>query len=279
MYRSYPHIYGDEALNTWQWLIGFGLGLAIALLAYAARALSRTGAIAAAVVGGITFGAGGVVPGVLLILFFVSSSSLSRVGGRRKRDLHTAFAKGGRRDHIQVLANGFIAAVLALLFGLSRSPLWLAGLAGALAASNSDTWSTELGVLSRTPPRLITNWKRVMPGTSGGVTGLGSLAALAGSALIGIVGGVMSSDHWLALAASCAGFMGAMFDSLLGASVQSIYFCPSCDRETERHPEHSCGAETQHLRGWRWLNNDGVNFAASLLGAAVAMGIWSLSRA
>jgi uncharacterized membrane protein len=169
--------------------------------------------------------------------------------------------------------------VLALLFGLSRSPLWLAGLAGALAASNSDTWSTELGVLSRTAPRLITNWKRVMPGTSGGVTGLGSLAALAGSALIGIVGGVMSSDHWLVLAASCAGFMGAMFDSLLGASVQSIYFCPSCDRETERHPEHSCGAKTQHLRGWRWLNNDGVNFAASLLGAAVAMGLWSLGGA
>ena len=108
---------------------------------------------------------------------------------------------------------------------------------------------------------------------------LRSRAALAGSALIGIVGGVMNADVWLALAASCAGFIGAMFDSLLGASVQSIYFCPSCDRETERHPEHSCGAQTQPLRGWRWLNNDGVNFAASLVGAAVAMGIWSLSRA
>jgi uncharacterized protein (TIGR00297 family) len=265
-------------LNAWQWLIGFGLGLAIALLAYAAGALSITGAIAATLVGAVTFGGGGIVSGVLLILFFVSSSVLSRVGKRRKRSMHAKFAKGGRRDHGQVLANGLTAAVMSLLFGVSADPLWLAGAAGALAASNSDTWSTELGVLSRTPPRLITTWAKVAPGTSGGVTALGTLAAMAGSALIGIAGGLMSADVRLISSVSYAGLIGAMFDSFLGASVQAIYHCPSCDHETERHPAHSCGTETRHVRGWRWLNNDGVNFAASLVGAAVAMGIWALGR-
>jgi uncharacterized membrane protein len=52
--------------------------------------------------------------------------------------------------------------------------------------------------------------------------------------------------------------------------VQSIYYCPTCQKETERHPLHTCGTATQPLRGWRWLDNDLVNFACSLMGAAVA---------
>jgi uncharacterized protein (TIGR00297 family) len=264
-------------LNALQLSIGFGLGLGIALLAHAAGSLSKTGAIAATLVGGITFGVGGVIPGVLLILFFVSSSMLSRVGKAQKHGLHSAFAKGGRRDHGQVLANSLIATALAFLYGFSGDGLWLVGAAGALAASNGDTWSTELGVLSRTSPRLITTWASVEPGTSGGVTALGSMAALAGSASIGVVGGLMSTDVWLALGASIAGLIGALFDSFLGASVQGIFHCPSCDRETERHPLHSCGTETSHSRGWRWMNNDAVNFLASVVGALAAMGVWLLA--
>jgi uncharacterized protein (TIGR00297 family) len=263
-------------LNAWQWLLGFGLGFIIAGLAYAVGALSRSGTLAAALVGGITFGAGGLIPGVLLILFFVSSSVLSRLGGRRKRELQIEFAKGGRRDLGQVFANGLIAAGMALLFGISGNRLWLVGLAGALAASNGDTWSTELGILSRSKPRLITTWATVEPGTSGGVTALGTAVAAAGAAAIGVVGGVMGGDTWLAISAACGGLAGTIVDSMLGASVQAIYYCPTCGSETERHPLHRCGSRTRHLRGWRWLNNDGVNFAAALSGSLAAMGIWFL---
>ena len=73
-----------------------------------------------------------------------------------------------------------------------------------------------------------------------------------------------------------AGFGGALFDSLLGATVQGIYRCPSCEKETERYPQHTCGDTTVHIRGWRWLNNDLVNFAASVFGAVVAYIGWSL---
>jgi uncharacterized membrane protein len=86
----------------------------------------------------------------------------------------------------------------------------------------------------------------------------------------------MGADARLALGATVAGLIGALFDSLLGASVQGIFHCPSCDRETEKHPRHSCGTDTHHLRGWRWLNNDAVNFAASMVGALIAMGLWLL---
>ncbi|MBD5656320.1 MAG: DUF92 domain-containing protein, partial [Candidatus Eremiobacteraeota bacterium] len=61
-------------------------------------------------------------------------------------------------------------------------------------------------------------------------------------------------------------------DSVLGASLQSLRFCPQCRRPTEREP-HGCGANTSQLRGLSWFGNDGVNFAATLVGAAVAFAV------
>jgi uncharacterized membrane protein len=72
-------------------------------------------------------------------------------------------------------------------------------------------------------------------------------------------------------AISLAGFLGSLFDSLLGATLQAIYRCPACAKETERHPQHLCGTETVQIRGWRWLNNDGVNFACALMGAIITV--------
>jgi uncharacterized membrane protein len=67
---------------------------------------------------------------------------------------------------------------------------------------------------------------------------------------------------------------GSMLDSLLGATVQAIYYCPACDKETERRI-HTCGTKTRPLRGWPWMNNDVVNFIATLWGALIAMSMHS----
>jgi uncharacterized membrane protein len=146
-----------------------------------------------------------------------------------------------------------------------------------MAAVNADTWATEVGVLSRKLPRLITTGKVVERGTSGGITLAGSLAAFLGSLLVGCVAAVfmpVSNTLLFILAASLGGLAGSLVDSLLGASVQGIYACPSCEKETERHPLHSCGTVTVHLRGWRWVNNEIVNFACSLAGAIFAVLLW-----
>ena len=261
-------------LNPLQLVGGFLLAVLVAVGAHAAGSLSRSGAIAAMAVGTLTFGVGGALPAVLLLLFFLSSSALSRVGGARKLRVATAFAKGGRRDHGQVLANGGLAALLSVGYGLTGDSLWLAGLGGALAAVNADTWATELGVLARQAPRLITSGTSVEPGTSGAISGPGTLAALGGALLIGIPLAIAGMPK-LTLAAAIGGMAGSLLDSLLGATVQAIYTCPACAKETERHPQHSCGTPTHWLRGWRWLDNDGVNFSASLAGALVTAGVWS----
>lgn len=257
-----------------QILLGLALAAIISLLAWHFHSLSADGAVAATGLGTIVFGLGGWTWAVLLLIFFSSSSALTYAFKSRKRTLVEDYAKGGRRDAGQVLSNGGIAGlfvVLHLLYAQATWP-WL-GFAAALAAVNADTWATELGVLDRFPPRLITNLRKpVSKGTSGGLSVVGTLAALLGSVVVGAAAAAFStSDQWLWFGLiSVSGLLGSLLDSLLGATVQAMYFCPTDRKETERYPLHSCGTATIHIRGWRWLNNDWVNLACSLGGVLAA---------
>lgn len=264
--------------------------MAVAWMAYLAGALNLSGAFAAAIVGTIVFGLGGLNWAVLLLAFFISSSVLSQLFKGRKSELGEKFAKSSRRDAGQVLANGGVASAVVLIWfamkvafqmrGLVADPDWMwVAYAGSLASVNADTWATELGVLSRSVPRLITSGARVERGTSGGVTGLGFMAALGGAGLIAGLAAwlrVQASVRPAGLLAAVAtgGAAGAVLDSILGSSLQAIYYCPLCEKETERHPLHSCGTTTRLIRGWVWLNNDRVNAACALGGALVAAAVW-----
>jgi uncharacterized protein (TIGR00297 family) len=266
--------------NSLQLLLGMLLGALIAFAAWRARSLKPSGAIAAAISGGLVFGLGGLPWAALLLTFFISSSVLSQVFSRRKLAVDAKYSKGSQRDWGQVLANGGLGAVLAVFYGFFPQYGWLwVAFAGAMAAVNADTWATEIGFFSSIQPRLITNGRKVESGTSGGVTPLGYLAALCGSALIAVIAAfLIPSGNPLALAAiiTLAGIGGATFDSLLGTTVQAIYFCPTCQKETERHPIHTCGTQTVLAHGWRWLQNDWVNFLCSLAGALLAAGLYYL---
>ncbi|MBM3152178.1 MAG: DUF92 domain-containing protein [Chloroflexi bacterium] len=263
-----------------QLLIGSLTAILIAILATRAGSLSRSGGLAAALIGTMVFGLGGWQWAILLLAFFITSSLLTRAFKKRKSTLEEKFAKGGKRDAGQVLANGGVAAICAALGGAFPAASWTWWLfAAALAAVNADTWATELGVLNRTEPRLITNGRPVERGTSGGISWAGTLAALAGSGLIAVLAVMAAPEPFDALPSwqafgllAISGLLGSLFDSLLGATIQAIYHCPQCDKETERHPLHLCGTATSHLRGWKWLDNDFVNLACSLAGVFVMTG-------
>ena len=259
-----------------QLLIGFLLALLIAFAAYRAHSLSRSGAVGAAIVGTVIFGIGGWQWAVLLLTFFITSTGLTRAFKKRKTGLNEKFSKGGQRDIGQVFGNGGLATLFAGLWYFFPGEAWVwAAFAAALAAVNADTWATELGVLNPHPPRLVTNLSKVVEkGTSGGISLVGTLASLAGSGLIGILAVVFPPvpvSPYLGILITLAGLGGSLFDSLLGATVQAIYHCPSCDKETERHPLHTCGEQTTLQRGWPWLDNDWVNFACGAFGVLVAL--------
>jgi len=260
-----------------QILYGLLLAILVAYLAYRAHSLNRSGALAATIVGTVIFGLGGWQWAVLLLIFFITSSGLSRAFKKRKADLNEKFSKGHERDAGQVLGNGGLATLFVALHAFYPESIlpWI-GFAASLAAVNADTWATELGVLNPTPPRMITNLTRhVEKGTSGGISSFGTLASFVGSAIIAVPAvllspyGTLNANHILLITA--AGLAGSLFDSLLGATVQAMYYCPTDQKETEKHPLHTCGTQTVHVRGWKWLDNDWVNFACGAFGILVAL--------
>jgi uncharacterized protein (TIGR00297 family) len=228
--------------------------------------LTASGAVAATFVGTCAFGAFGAAGAGILLAFFVSSVLLSRYGKARKAKL-VDVDKQGPRDAAQVLANGGAAALCALV-ALGGDPRFAIAFCGAFAAATADTWATEIGTLMRRPPVSILTFRKMPTGLSGGVTIAGSVASIVGAL-------------WIALAASFAvgtaaivaialgGIVGALADSILGASLQSLRWCPACGRACETNP-HVCGTATVPARGASWITNDAVNFAATALGAAIA---------
>ncbi len=252
---------------------------AIGALAYRRGSLSRSGVLGAILTGTTIFAGGGVAPAALLVTFFTSSSALSHWRKGRQRESVVEHAKGERRDFAQTIANGGVAAALVALGRVRPATPWFPAYVGALATVNADTWATELGLFSRQSPRLITNGRPVAPGTSGGITPLGTGAAALGATVIGTVAALctllpgrraaprLGVGETVAVAV-VAGVAGSLADSLLGATLQASYRCPVCDAATER-PSHRCGTPTVLVGGWRWIDNDMVNCAASLCGAVL----------
>ncbi len=265
--------------SVWRLAWGAVLSLTIAGLARRWRALSRDGFWGALLTGTLTLGFGGWAWGVALVAFFLTSTALTRWHRESKAALARFGAKGGERDLGQVLANGGVAALLAVLSALLSQRLVAVAFAGSLAAATADTWATEVGVLSRTPPRRIVDGRVVPPGTSGGVTPMGWLAGAAGALFLpafffllargeAALAGLPALPVRDALPAALGGVVGMTVDSLLGATLQGCYRCPACGEMTERRVH--CGRPALRQRGWAWLDNDGVNLAATITGALVA---------
>lgn len=262
-------------------LIGLVLSGGIAALAYRRRDLTAPGAWGAVGVGTAVFGGGGLAWGILLVAFFTSSALLTRYRLPEKAAAFRESAKGATRDLRQVLANGLVGALLAAAAALAPRPELPLAFLGSLGAVTADTWATEVGVLSRRPPRDLIRGRPVSPGTSGAVSLLGAAAALAGAGFIGGLAALLAvlGGGWAAVpppvpalvaAAIVGGMAGSLADSLLGATIQGLFWCPYCRTYTER-PRHGCGNPAELIRGLTLLDNDGVNLACSLVGAAAGL--------
>jgi len=237
------------------------------------------------------------------LAFFISSSHFTKKGAKRKRQIDAAYVEGGQRTAVQVLANGgfcsFVATLYLLFVGLEdklihfevdRTASFLSIMfLATLACNNGDTWASELGVLSRSAPRLITNCRQVPAGTNGGVSAYGTLASVAGGAFVGLVDAltaalIHANDQPPASSASSggphqlvplivigafAGLFGSLIDSILGATLQ-YSGVDSLGRVVSDLPSSSSAAsEAKHIAGVAILDNHQVNFVSSIISGLV----------
>ena len=272
------------------------LGAGLAFKGYRGGSLDTSGAVGAALVGWGTLYAG-VRFGVVLGAFFFLSSAMTRVGGEIKKRIdenHVPGKASGARNWIQVAANGLVPTFLAMSYSFATGgPEYLLGVNNAfetpLAAAFigyygcccGDTWSSELGVLSRKMPRLITTGKECKPGTNGGVTTLGLVASAAGGFAVGFAfwcGGlfvpVVTGNVGLALKFAAqwpvlviglgAGVVGSLMDSLLGATIQFSGYCSERRRMVSKP-----GPTVTRTSGLNFLSNSAVNFVTASLCALI----------
>ena len=64
-----------------------------------------------------------------------------------------------------------------------------------------------------------------------------------------------------------------VLDSILGATLQGRFRCPSCSIDSE-HRVHRCGTRTEPTGGVSWLTNDGVNALTTAAGALGGLLAW-----
>jgi uncharacterized protein (TIGR00297 family) len=233
--------------------IALGISLGLALLVFLARAATPLatatgGVISATLTLGLSPWYHSALP--TLIALFVFTWVATRVGRAQKQRLGVAEDKRGR-NAAQVAANLGVAGLAATLALGHRLPgTWHAVVVVAgMAEATADTLASELGEVLGGPPFLITTLRRVEPGTDGAISLVGTAAGTSGAALTVLVAvstlGLSLRD---ALAAAVGALGGLVVDSLLGA--------------------------TAERRGW--MNNDGVNFLATLAAAVIGAGLASL---
>jgi len=254
----------------------FFVVVAVALAAVLLKTIDGRGFLASALVGFAIIYGGGVPWFLLVAVFFILGVTFTLYEYGYKKKLGGAQEKGGARNWPNILANGGAGSVISIFNFFSPSATFAVLFLGAISASAADTAATELGLLSKRQPRLITNPSKVVrPGTSGGVSTLGFAGAILASGVIGVMGfffGILGS--WPLTVSIClvSGTVGAVADSLIGAAVQRKGFCAICLKPTEslRH----CGESTKKTGGTAFIENNAVNLIATVAGALAAVGLF-----
>ena len=242
------------------------LALMISILSYRLKFLNLSGTLAIFFLAAVIFGLGGVKWTIPILVFFIFSSLLSKIKRRNPGIEGKHIEKYSPRNHIQVLANGVFGGLLVILNFFFPSQLFYVSFVSSIAAVCADTWSTEIGIMTKSKTVDILSFKIVEKGVSGGVSLAGTLGGITGASVI-----ALSSVFWLnvknfyyIIFIIFAGIVGNLSDSILGASLQVKYKCSVCSEIVEK-PVH-CEQSALLIKGFKWINNDIVNLATAVIG-------------
>lgn len=185
----------------------------IGLLTYVRKAIDLFGSIFMIIMGIIIIFYAGINWLLLIFVFLLLGLVSTKYRHDYKKEIGVY---EGTRSVKNVISNGIVPFLMAA-FGN------YAGFIGSIAVATADTLASEIGVVDKYP-RLITNFKKVPPGTDGGVSPIGTAAGIIGAGIIGVCAYFLgiSADPFNALKiAIIAGTLGCFIDSILGAVLES----------------------------------------------------------
>ena len=246
---------------------------AIGVVSLLLKTASLSGFVAGMILGGVVIVFGGWDAFIVIAFFHVVAAAFTRFRYEKKRRMGVAQEKGGARGWGNVVANGAWAAAAVGFESIVGGRGFVGAYLASVSTGLADTLATEIGLLSRREPRLITDLRKTVErGASGGVTPLGTSVALLASATIGALAvaltGPIGVDGMLAgtpastmlLTSVVGGLVGTTADSIIGATVQGMYVCESCGKTTEKRVH--CGIPSRRIRGHPFIDNNVVNFTS-----------------
>ena len=246
-----------NTVNMGNFIIGFSFVISLITIVlfyfYKRKHLSLDGFLSSTLMAGLILGFGGLKYVLPIAIFFILSTLLSKVGMKNLRE-----SKSGRNAS-QVFANGGVGLVLCIFNHFYQMELIYIMFLASIAAANSDTWATEIGKLSRKRPKDIISGRSLNVGESGGITFIGLLGSMSGSFVISTVGYFLDINTSYLIILFISGFLGSIFDSILGSTLQSRFIL--IDGKTIKEEKET---DSYHYSGLVSINNNSVNFLCTL---------------
>jgi uncharacterized protein (TIGR00297 family) len=265
-----------NSVSIYQFILGLILSLLISIFSFKVKFLTISGGVGTFLLAFLIFGFGGWQWTLPILSFFISSSFLSKLRQKKNPAVDNYFEKSGPRDFYQVFANGGLGVILVIINYFLPDIIWYFIYSGIIASSCADTWSTEIGTMTKHKTVDMLKFRPVEQGSSGGVSFSGFAGSLSGALFVSLISvlWIDSSRIDFVLLITSAGFAACIFDSVLGASVQVQYKCSECERIVDK--KMHCKKDTAIYRGIRFINNDFVNLAAGLCGGAIVFSFTGL---
>lgn len=209
-------------------ITGVSICAVLSAIAFKKEILNTTGVLASFFVGSLVAVLGGLEWLSVLLAFVIIGFYSTNIGYDKKKERGLLEGDHGERKMRNVLANGVIPIGIVVVYWFYRTVepvsssvllLLTAGYVGSLSTAASDTLASEIGSLDMNA-RLITNFKRVQPGSDGGVSLLGEIAAVLGALVIGVVSFFLFPLENVVIIAFVTGILGCHVDSVLGATLE-----------------------------------------------------------
>lgn len=223
--------------------VAFAVSFILSLAATKAGVADESGLMSATLIGTLVIVFTDIRFFIVLLSFYLIGSVATKYKYSLKLTRGVAEPAGGARGYANVFGNSFASLFFAFCYAVYQNEIFLIAFVASVATALGDTMASEIGKTAE-KVYLITNFKLVKPGVSGGISLKGETAATLGSLatiLIALLLRVIDVNG--AAIAFVTSIVAIHIDSLLGATLEE--------------------------KGW--LTNSGVNFFATLSSGTICL--------